>query len=47
MQSCAARVAVTKEVSSVSASTETTTGPIERTAHATRSVIHTGIAAVH
>jgi hypothetical protein len=40
------RVAVTNDASSRSASTDTRTGPTESAAHAARSVIQTGIAAV-
>jgi hypothetical protein len=47
MRSCAERVAVTNDASSVSVSTETKTGPTDRAAQATRSVIQTGIAAVY
>jgi len=36
----------TSEISSVKASTETRIGPVDSTAQAARSVIHTGIAAV-
>ena len=46
MRSCADRVAATNAVSSRSASTEMRIGPTESAAHATRSVIQTGIAAV-
>ena len=46
MRSCAERAAATKDRSSVRASTETRTGPFDSAAHATRSVIHTGMAAV-
>ena len=46
MRSCTARVAFTSDVSSVRASTETRIGPVDNAAQATRSVIHTGIAAV-
>jgi hypothetical protein len=45
-RSCAERVAFTNDASSVSASTETRTGPMDTAAQATRSVIQTGIAAV-
>ena len=45
-RSCAERVALTNDASSVRASTETRTGPSDSAAQATRSVIHTGIAAV-
>jgi hypothetical protein len=46
MRSCAERVAATNAASSMRASTATRRGPRERAAHATRSVIHTGMAAV-
>ena len=46
MRSCAERVAATNDASSMRASTDTRTGPSESAAHATRSVIQTGIAAV-
>jgi hypothetical protein len=46
MRSCAEPVACTSDVSSVSASMETRIGPVDNAAQATRSVIHTGIAAV-
>ena len=46
MRSCAARVVVTSEASSVRASTDARAGPVDSAAQAARSVIHTGIAAV-
>jgi hypothetical protein len=46
MRSCAERAVVTSEASSVSASTETTAGPVDNAAQAARSVIHIGMAAV-
>ncbi|MBI3493476.1 MAG: hypothetical protein HY047_17100 [Acidobacteria bacterium] len=45
-RSCAERVAFTKDASSLRASTETRTGPVDTAAQATQSVIQTGIAAV-
>jgi hypothetical protein len=45
-RSCAGRVALTNDASSVRASIATTTGPTDSAAHATRSVIQAGIAAV-
>jgi hypothetical protein len=45
-RSCALHVALTSAASSVSASTDTRTGPTDSAAQATRSVIHTGMAAV-
>jgi hypothetical protein len=45
-RSCAERVVLTSKSSSVSASTDTTGGPMDNPAQAARSVIQTGIAAV-
>ena len=47
MRSCAERVVVTSEASSVSASTDTTAGPVDNATQAARSVIHVGMAAVN
>jgi hypothetical protein len=46
MRSCAERVAFTNDASSVRASTDTRTGPVDSAAQATQSVIQTGMAAV-
>ena len=46
MRSCAERVVATNDACSRRPSTATRTGPTESAAHATRSVIQTGIAAV-
>jgi hypothetical protein len=46
MRSCAERVVLTSATKAVNASTDTRTAPIDSTAQAARSVIHTGIAAV-